>query len=49
MILKSVREKLKGDYVEKYSMVIGTNLPSICCVYNEKIVKNDSYRKPNRQ
>ena len=29
-------------YVEKYSMVIATtNLTSNCCVYKEKIVKND--------
>ena len=26
---------------EKLSMVIVTNLISICCVYKEKIVKND--------
>ena len=35
----------KGVYVEKYSMVIATNLTSIYCVYKEKIVKNDSYRR----
>ena len=37
--------KLKGvqAYVEKYSMVIAANLTSICCVYKEKIVNNDSY------
>jgi len=36
---------MKGyTYVEKYSMVIATNSISICCVYKEKIVKNDSYK-----
>ena len=35
-------------YVDKYSMVIATNLTSMCCVYKEKIVKNDSHRKALR-
>ena len=41
--LKGSIIKITGvlTYVEKYSMVIATNLTSICCVYEEKIVKND--------
>ena len=37
---------MKGgkSHGEKLSMVIATNLISICCVYKEKIVKNDSYK-----
>ena len=31
-------------YGEKLSIIIATNLSSICCVYKEKIVKNDLYR-----
>ena len=41
-------QKLKGVLadVEKVSMVIATNLTSICCVYKEKISKkNDSLRR----
>ena len=26
------------------ALLIATNLTSICCVYNEKIIKNDQYR-----
>ena len=40
----SVREKWKGGIgldVQKYSMVIAANFTTICCVYKEKIVKND--------
>ena len=35
---------MKGVWVydEKLLMVIAINLFSICCVYKEKIVKNDS-------
>ena len=29
-------------------MVIATNLTSVCCVYKEKIVKKDSYRRTKR-
>ena len=41
----SVHKKWKGVWVYfvKQSMVITANLTSICCVYKEKIVKNDSY------
>ena len=40
---------MKGvAYVEKYSMVIATNPTSICCVYKEKIVKEDSHRRTQR-
>ena len=44
----SVCEKWKGvkANVESNSIVIATNLTSIYCVYKEKIVKNDSYRRP---
>ena len=31
-------------YGEKLSLLITPNLTSICCVYKEKIVKNDLYR-----
>ena len=40
--------KLKA-YVEKLSMVIATNLTSICCFYKEKIFKNNSCRRTLRQ
>ena len=41
----SVREKLKGVQAQcdKKALLIATNLTSICCVYKEKIVKNDLY------
>ena len=41
----SVREKWKEEYAygEKKSLLISTNLTSICCVYKEKIVRNDLY------
>ena len=26
-------------------MVIAANVTTICCIYKEKIVKNDSYRR----
>ena len=40
----SVREKWKEvlAYCEKKALLIATNLNSICCVYKEKIIKNDS-------
>ena len=46
----SVCEKWKGvqAYAEKYSMVMTTNLSSICCVYKEKMINNDSYRGMQR-
>ena len=44
--LKRVFVKNVKTYVEKYAMVIATNLTSACCVCKEKIVKNDSYRRP---
>ena len=44
LLIKGSVRKVVWVYVEKYSMVIATNLTSICCVYKEKIVKNDSYR-----
>ena len=33
--------KNEKGYVKKYSMVIATNITSICCVFKEKSVKND--------
>ena len=30
---------------EKLSMVIASNITYICCVYKEKIIKNESYRR----
>ena len=46
----SVLKKMKGVQadVEKYSMVFATNPTTICCVYKEKIVKNDSYGRTQR-
>ena len=35
------------NYVKTNSMVIATDLTSICCFYKEKIVKNDSYVPKN--
>ena len=44
----NVREKWKGiGLFEKYLMVIAINLTSICCVYKEKLFKNDSYQEPS--
>jgi len=37
-----VRE-MKGGYGEKWALLRATNLTLYCCVYKEKIVKNDSY------
>ena len=34
--------KMKGGIGEKQGLLIANNLTSICCVYEEKIVKNDS-------
>jgi len=45
--LKGVFAKNEMGYKHtslKYSMVIATNLASICCVYKEKIVKNEEER-----
>ena len=41
---------MKGTqaYVEKYSMVISTNITSICCVYKEKIVKKKTTHTKER-
>ena len=36
--------KVVQAYGEKYSMVIKTNLTSICFVYKEKIAKDDLYK-----
>ena len=46
-VLKVLVKNSKGvlAYVEKCSMVIAANLTSICCVYKEKIVKNNSFRR----
>ena len=44
-LLKGVIEKNERPYVEKLSMAIATSLTSTCCFYEEKIVKNDSYRR----
>ena len=33
------RNEWVPPYVEKYSMVIATNLTSICCLFKKKIVK----------
>ena len=45
-------QKLKGVFAENergYKLTaIATNLTSVCCVYKEKIVKNDSYRRTYR-
>ena len=41
--LKGVFAKNERVYVEENSVVITTNLTSICCVYKEKMVKDDSY------
>ena len=45
----SVRETLKGVQAQcdKKELLIATNLTSICCVYKEKIVKNDSFIPKN--
>ena len=39
-------EKWKGVKAkcDKKALLIASNLPSICCVYKEKIVKDVSYR-----
>ena len=39
----SVRENKRGYRLNaiKKALLIATNLASICCVYKEKIVKND--------
>ena len=37
--------KMKGGIGEKQGLLIANNLTSICCVYEEKIVKNDSYHR----
>ena len=48
LILKVVFAKNDWGYRLTSLIVIATNLTSICCVYKEKIAKNDSYRRTER-
>ena len=50
-MLKGVFAKNEMGYrlnAIKKPLLIATNLTSICCVYKEKIVKNDSHRRTQR-
>ena len=40
-------QKMKGGYrlTAKKGLSVASNLTSICCVYKEKIVKNDLFRR----
>ena len=49
--LKGVFAKNERGYrlnAIKKALLIATNLTSICCVYKEKIVKNDSHQRTQR-
>ena len=48
LFLKGVFAKNERVYrlnAIKKTLLIATNLTSICCIYKEKIVKNDYYRR----
>jgi len=45
-VLKGVFAKNERGY--RLNAINATNLTSICCVYKEKLVKNDSHRRTQR-
>ena len=46
LYLKGVFAKNESGYrCDKKALLIATNLTFICCVYKEKSVKNNSFRK----